>query len=294
MGCHFSILVVRLWFCENINDRHDRYFRQTSVRMNKCRYRVSCSLIVGIVLGSRTKKGGVMAASLLIVDDDPTFRNLLTFVLKQEGHSVETATSAAEMHARIAGRRPNLLLLDLGLPDEDGIVLLRQIVARSGPAVIVITGRTDQEMVLTALEIGAADYITKPFDPREVIMRVRLALSRAGRTGRANDETGDGAIRFDGWTLDRRARSLRDPRGLHVPLTAGEFNLLAALLAHPGWSLSRDQLLDAISSSDDPPSPRMVDVFVAQLRAKIDSGREGPSLIHTVRGHGYRFGGTLE
>lgn len=233
-----------------------------------------------------------MAASILLVDDDPTFRNLLTFILKQDGHSVETAASAAEMHAHIAGYRPDLVLLDLGLPDEDGIVLLRQLVARSGPAVIVITGRTDQEMVLTALELGADDYITKPFDPREVIMRLRTVLSRSSRSGQSDDVPDDG-IHFNGWTLNRRARSLSSSNGQDVPITAGEFNLLAALLARPGWALSRDQLLDAISSSDDPPSPRMVDVFVSQLRAKIDRGREGPSLILTVRGHGYRFGGTL-
>jgi DNA-binding response OmpR family regulator len=232
-----------------------------------------------------------MVASVLLVDDDPTFRNLLTFVLKQDGHSIETAASAAEMRGRIAVHEPDLVLLDLGLPDEDGIVLLRQLVARSGPAVIVITGRTDQEMVLTALKVGADDYITKPFDPREVMMRLQAVLSRTRRAGRAEQD--EGAIRFNGWTLDRRARNLRSSDGRDVALTAGEFNLLAALLARPGWSLSRDQLLDAISSSGDPPSPRMIDVFVSQLRAKIDSGREGPSLILTVRGHGYRFGGTL-
>jgi two-component system, OmpR family, response regulator len=188
----------------------------------------------------------------------------------------------------------DLVLLDLGLPDEDGIVLLRQVVARSGPAVIVITGRSDREMLLTALDLGADDYIIKPFDPLEVILRLKAVLARSGRSDRGGSGSRDAVIRFNGWTLDRRAHSLFSPLGQNIALTTGEFNLLAALLARPGWTLSRDQLLDAITSGGDSPSARMVDVFVSQLRAKIDVDRKAPSLIITVRGHGYRFGGTLE
>lgn len=234
-----------------------------------------------------------MANLILVVDDDLTYQNLLSFILEKEGFNIVGAKSAAEMHDCISRQQPNLVLLDLGLPDEDGIVLLRQLVARSGPAVIVISGRTDQEMVLTALELGADDYITKPFDPREVLIRINKFFLRTSKLSQPDNDLKRDVIRFNGWILDPRARTLLSCDGHNVPITASEFNLLMALLARPNWALSREQLLDAISSSGDGSSPRTVDVFVSQLRAKLDRKKEGASLILTVRGHGYRFGGTI-
>lgn len=234
-----------------------------------------------------------MGSSILIVDDDVTFQNLLTFALKKDGHEVTCAGSAREMHAHLKESTFGLVLLDLGLPDEDGIVLLRQLRARAGPPVIVLTGRKEKDILLTALELGADDYITKPFDPREVLLRVKGVLARAGRTGPSAGPPKLEPIRFDGWTLDPRARSLRAASNAEVPLTPSEFNLLRALLTRPGWAISRDQLLDAVSDGGDAPSPRMIDVFVSQLRTKIETDKKKPKLIISVRGYGYKFGGNL-
>ncbi len=235
-----------------------------------------------------------MASSILVVDDDVTFQTLLTFALEKDGHQVTCVGSAQEMHAQLNRSAFDLVLLDLGLPDEDGIVLLRQLRARAGPPVIVLTGRKDKETLISALELGADDYVTKPFDPREVLLRAKGLLARTSRASSPTGSTNLDPIHFDGWTFDPRAHSLHSPRGKDVSLTPSEFNLLRALLARPGWAMSRDQLLDAISDGADTPTSRMIDVFVSQLRSKIEADKKDPKLILSVRGHGYKFGGTLE
>ena len=197
------------------------------------------------------------------------------------------------MHAQMKTKAFNLILLDLGLPDESGIVLLRKIRAQSGPPVIILTGSTDRELVLTALELGAEDYISKPFDPREVLLRVKTVLRRVS-PGAASGQLMPPTIRFEGWTMDLGARCLRNALDEMVPLTRGEFDLLRALLTRPGWVLSRDQLLDAIAKEEDSPSRRMVDVFISQLRAKIETDRKKPRLIRSIRGYGYVFSGNVE
>lgn len=235
-----------------------------------------------------------MASSILVVDDDVTFQTLLTFALEKDGYLVTCVNSAQEMNAQLNRSSFNLILLDLGLPDEDGLVLLRQIRARAGPPVIVLTGRKEQDALISALELGADDYVTKPFDPREVLLRVKGLLARTGRARSPNSLTKLAPIKFSGWTFDPRARSLRSASNKEVALTASEFNLLRALLAQPGWAISRDQLLDAISDGADTPTPRMIDVFVSQLRSKIETDKKNPKLIISVRGYGYKFGGKLE
>lgn len=235
-----------------------------------------------------------MASSILVVDDDVTFQTLLTFALEKEGHRVTCVGSAQEMHAQLKRGAFDLILLDLGLPDEDGIVLLRQLRARAGPPVVVLTGKKEQETLVLALELGADDYVTKPFDPREVLLRVKGLLERTNRASSPNDSTKRTPIHFDGWTFDPRARNLRSAANKEVSLTPSEFNLLRALLARPGWAISRDQLLDAISDGADAPTPRMIDVFISQLRGKIEADKKNPKLILSVRGFGYKFGGTLE
>lgn len=235
-----------------------------------------------------------MRSSILIVDDDDTLRVLLTYILEKDGHSVSGAASGAAMHAQFRAKAFDLILLDLGLPDENGIVLLRKIRAMSGPPVIILTGSRDQETVLAALELGAEDYITKPFDPREVLLRVKTALRRVARGASPAGQMVPQLIRFDGWTMDLGARCLRDVNNELVPLTPGEFDLLRALASRPGWVLSRDQLLDTIAKEDDSPSRRMIDVFVSQLRAKIETDRRKPRLIRSIRGYGYMFSGNVE
>jgi DNA-binding response OmpR family regulator len=236
-----------------------------------------------------------MRSSILIVDDDDTLRVLLTFILEKDGHSVSGAESGAAMHAQMKAKSFDLILLDLGLPDENGIVLLRKTRAMSGPPVIILTGSRDQESVLAALELGAEDYINKPFNPREVLLRVKTVLRRGARSGASPaGTTVPLTIRFDGWTMDVGARCLRNAGNGLVPLTPGEFDLLRALVSRPGWVLSRDQLLDAVTKKEDSPSQRMIDVFISQLRAKIETDRKKPKLIQSVRGYGYMFSGNVE
>jgi DNA-binding response OmpR family regulator len=240
-----------------------------------------------------------MTASILVVDDDEMFQSLLGFVLDKAGHRVAIAGSAAQMQSLMDAEPFDLVLLDLGLPDQDGLAVLRQLRAASGVPVIVITGNTDRELLLTALELGADDYVNKPFDPREVLLRINVALTRAEGArvpGAASVALASVAseVRFNGWRLDLRARSLRNSHDAATSLTPSEFKLLSALLRRPGWALSRQQLLDAIASGDDAPSARAIDVLVSQLRSKIEADRNRPTLILSVRGHGYRFGGSIE
>ena len=231
---------------------------------------------------------------ILIVEDDETLRSLLQFTLEQEGHRLSTADSARGMFDVFRDGGIDLIILDLTLPDEDGLALVRQLRARSSIPVLVLTGRRDRDSRLAALELGADDFVTKPFDPKEVMLRVRNLLARSGPQIATDRKNVPPPIRFDVWTLDLDGRILSAQDGKTVGLTPGEFIILSVLVQNPGRAISRDRLLDAIASGDDPPSPRMIDVHVTQLRAKIERNRRKPVLISTVRGHGYRFDGKIK
>lgn len=237
---------------------------------------------------------GHLKRRIVVVEDDETLRALLAFCLEQEGHKVMCAGSAKEMHAQLAAGDPDLVLLDLGLPDEDGLVVVRQLRARSATPVMVLTGNQNQDVLVAALELGVDDFLRKPFDPREMILRVSALIARSTRSSPRALAPAASVFHFDGWTLDFRSRRLASVEKGEIALTPGEFNILSALVKRPDWALSRDQLLDAVSSGDDPPSPRMIDVFVSQLRAKMEADPKRPKLILSVRGHGYRFGGNVE
>ena len=231
-----------------------------------------------------------MNQHLLIVEDDDFVLALLGAYLQDDGFKVSLATSGREMLA-ILDREPiHLILLDLGLPDEDGLVLTRQIRARSSVPIIVLTARRAREDRLTALELGADDYLIKPCDPREIALRVRNLLDRsgAGASPRGSLET-PVIIRFDGWTLDMSAHTVTGPDGIDMPLTPAEFNLLTALVKASNRVLTRDYLLDAVSQHGDGPSDRTIDVIVSRLRKKIERDPRKPSIIVTVRGSGYKF-----
>jgi DNA-binding response OmpR family regulator len=195
------------------------------------------------------------------------------------------------MLATLNTEKIDLILLDLGLPDEDGLTLTRQIRARSSIPIIVITARRGREDRLAALELGADDYLTKPFDPEELVLRVHNIL------GRAKDGGGDGGgarleanvIESGGWKIDGGARSVTSPGGQDIILTAAEFNLLAALAKAPNRVLSRDYLLDAVSRNDDAPSDRLIDVLISRVRKKIEDEPKKPKFIITVAGSGYKF-----
>jgi DNA-binding response OmpR family regulator len=184
----------------------------------------------------------------------------------------------------------DLILLDLGLPDEDGLTLARQVRARSSIPIIVLTARKGREDRLIALEVGADDYMTKPFDPEELILRIRNVMDRSstGRGGPANERFA-AVMEFEGWAVDTGAHTVTSPDGDDVPLTRAEFNLLSSLVKAPNRVLTRAHLLDAVSQHDESPSDRMIDVLISRLRKKIEVEPKKPAIIITVPGCGYKF-----
>jgi len=230
--------------------------------------------------------------NILIVDDEAEIRALLRAGLEAEGFGVLEAGSGAEAEAHLAGHPVRLVTLDLKLGGEDGLKLARDLRAKRNTPIIMITGKGDPIDRVVGLELGADDYIAKPFLMREVIARVRAVLRRyvPGEALSAEEFPSDGTrIAFDGWTMDMRRRDVRDPGGKSCELTTGEFNLLAILVQRPGRVLSRDELMDLLKGHDWTPMDRSIDGLVARLRKKIEPESEVPRLIKTVRGVGYVF-----
>jgi len=223
---------------------------------------------------------------ILLVEDDELTRNLLRAYLEKEEFSVSGASDGQEMITLLDQDQFDLIFLDLNLPDEDGLSLARRLRSRSPVPLIVLTSRQGQEDRIAALEIGADDYVTKPFDPLELVLRARNLLGRAGALSGSADCN---ARTFAGWVLDLDARMLTDKAGAIVSLTRTEFNLLAAMAASPRRVLSRSHLLDAIARGSDSPSDRTVDVTVSRLRRKIEADPKSPGIIVTVPGLGYMF-----
>jgi two-component system OmpR family response regulator len=224
------------------------------------------------------------APKVLIVDDDHEIRDLVARFLRKHGLRVETAADGRAMMRVLEAGRFDLVVLDLMLPGEDGLSLCRQLRATSSLPVIMLTAVAEDTDRIIGLEIGADDYVTKPFNPRELLARIKAVLRRAAGAGR---EIPSGTLTFAGWRLDAAQRELRDPEGVLVPLTSGEFDLLAAFVERPERVLSRDQLLDLTRGRDAVPFDRSVDVQLSRLRRKIEADPQNPKLIKTVRGGGY-------
>ncbi len=225
---------------------------------------------------------------VLVVDDDPAICRLLARFLGGEGFEVETVTSGRSMWQRLESWPCDLLILDLRLPSgEDGLSLARSIRQQSEIAIIMLTGRSDCVDKVVGLEVGADDYVTKPFEPRELLARIRSVLRRAGSP--ANGLGHRELLRFAGWTFDVDQRVLTSPDGEPVDLTSYEFELLAALATRPGRPLSRDMILEIIAHRQWGPDDRSIDVLVGKLRRKLNDNPRSPELIKTVRGLGYVF-----
>lgn len=224
-----------------------------------------------------------MKHRLLIVEDDQFIQNLLATCLVKEGYDVATAVSGEAMYDVLDREDIDLILLDLTLPDEDGLVLARQLRTRSSLPIIVLTSRDEQVDRLAALEIGVDDYLTKPCDIKELVLRVRNLLGRTGAT--ENNEV----FRFDGWSFDVSGGTLTSPDGEDVILPNTEFDLLAALLKASNRVLSRSFLLDAVSRREHSTSERMIDVLVSRLRKRLEENPKTPRLIITIPGRGYKL-----
>ncbi|SFT66486.1 two-component system, OmpR family, torCAD operon response regulator TorR [Pseudovibrio denitrificans] len=229
-------------------------------------------------------------AHILVVDDDLTSRVALSGYFETEGYRVSEAEDGAQMRSVFAGGDVDLIMLDIRLPDDDGLTLLKEVRKQSDVGIIMVTGRTDEVDRIVALEMEADDYVIKPFSPRELLARSKNLLRRvkAARVPAIADER---VLSFAGWSLDLDKRGLQSPEGGEVRLTRGEFELLSALVENKGRVLTRDNLLDHLNHREWDPSDRTVDVLIGRLRRKIEVNPKDPSLIRTVHGIGYVFTG---
>ena len=225
--------------------------------------------------------------TLLLVDDERTLREPLAEYLTGQGFVVREADSAAAARTLIAGETPDLVLLDIMMPGEDGLSLCRHLAETRQLPVILLTAKGEAMDRIIGLEIGADDYVTKPFEPRELVARIRSVLRRAERAPEAAGE--DMVYEFEGWTLDPLKRRLVDPDGTLVPISTAEFRMLRAFCDNPRRVLDRDQLLDMVQGREAHLFDRAVDNQVSRLRRKIEADSRDPHFIQTVRGGGYRF-----
>ena len=228
---------------------------------------------------------------LLIVDDDPGLRELLTDYLGRNGFRVSSAGDGRGLWAALERETVDLVILDLMLPGDDGLVLCRSLRARSPIPIIMLTARGDATDRIVGLEMGADDYLTKPFNPRELLARIK-ALLRRTRSNDAAEPIESGTVLrlcFAGWCLEVATRQLIAPDGLCVPLGAAEYRLLRVFLDHPQRILSRDQLLDLTQGREATPFDRSIDVQVSRLRRRLRDDPREATLLKTVRSEGYLF-----
>lgn len=237
------------------------------------------------------------ATHIAIVDDEAEITLLLANYLQAQGFRVTQLHDGAALMTLMAGDPPALVLLDLGLPGEDGFSIARRLREHWRCGLVIVTGRGDAIDKVVGLEVGADDYVTKPFDLRELLARIKAVLRRLEPAGAPALATPAPAAvpapapvprhGFAGWAFDPAARSLHDPRGREVVLTAGEFELLHVFVQNPGRVLSRDFLLDRTRGREAAPFDRTIDVLVGRLRRKLEPDPDNPQLIKSVRGAGY-------
>jgi two-component system, OmpR family, response regulator len=238
------------------------------------------------MIAQRTDSGP--AARLLMVDDDPGIRDVVSEFLRRHGFAVDTAGDGNEMEQVLARGPVDLVVLDIMLPGEDGLAICRRIAGPEGPAIIMLSAMGEETDRIVGLELGADDYLPKPCNPRELLARIRAVLRRRQEPRAAEGELGAGCA-FAGWRLDLVRRELRSPQGIVVNLSSGEFSLLRAFVERPQRVLTRDRLLDLARGPDTEAYDRAIDVQISRLRKKLDDGSGGQELIRTIRNEGYVF-----
>ncbi|HZP85305.1 MAG TPA: response regulator [Burkholderiales bacterium] len=228
---------------------------------------------------------------VLVVDDDPAIRDLITEYLSTHGYEVAQAESGEAMRAALAAALPDVILLDINMPKEDGLTLARHLRERYDVGIIMVTGASDVVDRVVGLEVGADDYLTKPFDPRELRARVRSVLRRLQARPAEGAQVGamPKRLQIGRCSLDLDTHQLFAAEGGEIPITTMEFDLLRVFAEHPNQVLTRDRLLTLTRNREWEPFDRSIDIRIARLRKKIEDSAENPQFIRTVRGAGYMF-----
>ncbi|MBE9603360.1 response regulator [Acetobacteraceae bacterium H6797] len=235
------------------------------------------------------------APHILIVDDDREIRDLLSKFLEKQGFRISAARDGREARRLWPLGRYHLVVLDLMMPGESGLDVARWLRGQSDVPIVMLTAMSEETDRIVGLELGADDYVAKPFNPRELLARIRAVLRRAsGEGGTTPKEPPAKAIRFSGWELEPARRRLLNPEGVEVPLTGGEYELLMLLVDRANRVLTRDMLMDLLRGRQAGPFDRAIDVAVSRLRRKLEDDGRNPNLIKTVRGGGYVLAATVE
>jgi len=231
---------------------------------------------------------------LLVVDDDSEIRQLLKTYLQKNGYLVSTAAEGQEMWKVLKRHTIDLIVLDLMLPGVDGMDLCRELRSQSKIPIIMLTARGDEMDRILGLEMGADDYMAKPFSARELLARIKVVLRRVQDVSLTSPIENAEKFCFEGWRLNTTTQLLSSPKNVAVPLSSAEYRLLMVLLKHPNRPLSRDQLLEMTQGRESSPFDRSIDVLIGRLRKRLDDDGKNPQLIKTVRGQGYLFNSKVE
>ena len=235
-----------------------------------------------------------MLGRILVVDDDPDIRLVLHEHLEPEGFEVIDAADGAEMRSIIVQEEIDLVILDLQLPDEDGLNLAKVLREKTDAGIVMLTGKGATVDMVVGLEVGADDYVAKPFKSRELLARIRSVLRRTKQARQAKPGPGGGIVRFQGWRFESAFQRLTDPDGEDTVLTAGESRLLQTLIDNVGNTVTRDILHREALGYDMQNSSRNIDVLLGRLRRKLGADSAKENLIKSIRGVGYEFTGTIE
>lgn len=236
-----------------------------------------------------------MSQHILVVEDEIVTRTKLVGYFEKEGYQVSQASNGDEMRQIMEENTIDLVMLDINLPGEDGLMITRDLRSRSDVGIILVTGRTDSIDRIVGLEMGADDYVTKPFELRELFVRVKNLLWRMSLVEKARDDTmvemqEDSIIRFAEWQFDINKRALTH-NGVPVKLTKAEYELLVAFSSHPNVVLTRERILNMLSHRVEAPNDRTIDVLIRRMRAKMEADPKNPQIFVTVHGEGYMFAG---
>jgi two-component system aerobic respiration control protein ArcA len=230
--------------------------------------------------------------NILIVEDEIVTRTTLKSLFEAEGYNVFEAENGSEMHDFFENNNINLVIMDINLPGKNGLILAREVRNRKNVGLIFLTGRDNDVDRILGLEIGADDYLTKPFNPRELTIRARNLLSRTNNA--AEDDDLPSKVKFNGWTLDGDSRSLISHDGTEFRLPRSEFRALHLFLSNPGKILTREQLIMEMTGRELRPNDRTVDVTIRRIRKHFESEPNDEELIVTIHGEGYRFCGAVD